>query len=230
MAVRQRKELRKRNQGLTLVELVVVLTILVALGGLVIPRLMATTEVARETATLASAVEIRDAVLRFWSDCKYAYPSKDLHPDVNANDQRIQLGHLLELPSTFPVFNPNLRLGWNGPYLQSDGRLYSIDDGSGFTSAYGDASQPAVRDTFANQDYDLDGVVESGLPFVIQEPTLSNLGLSSLVHEIGEQREVRVVSAGPNGILEIEESRFASELESNPALKGDDIYVSFTLR
>lgn len=220
----QRTEVRERNQGLTLVELVVVLAILVALGGLVIPRLMATTDAARETATRASAVEIRDAVMRFWSDCKYSYPNG------NANDQRIQLGHLLELPSTFSEFDPNLRLGWNGPYLQNDGRLYSIDLGAGFTTAYGDASQPTVRDTFANQDYDLDGVVESGLPFVIQEPTLSNLAASSLMYEIGETREVRVVSAGPNGILEIEESRFASELESNPALKGDDIYVSFTLR
>lgn len=207
-----------------MVELVVVLTILVALGGLVIPRLMATTDAARQTATRASAVEIRDAVMRFWSDCKYSYPNGD------AEDQRIQLGHLLEQPSTFSVFDPNLRLGWNGPYLQNDGRLYSIDIGAGFTTAYGDASQPAIRDTFANQDYDLDGVVESGLPFVIQEPTLNNLAASSLVYEVGETREVRVVSAGPNGILEIEESRFASELESNPALKGDDIYVSFTLR
>ena len=216
----------KPQTGLTLVELVVVLTIMVALGGLVIPRLTSTGDTARDVVSVASTVEIRDAVMQFWSDCKYAYPA------MPVEDQRIQLGHLLTMPSigAFAAFDPNVRLGWNGPYLQTDGKTYLIDSANGFSSIYGDATQLAIRDTFINQDYDNDGNAESGSPFVIQEPTLLALAAASATYSLGDPREVRVVSAGPNGILEIDESRFASELEATPSLKGDDLYVSFTLR
>ena len=213
------------RQALTLTELVVVLAILVAVAGLVIPRLGSTTDTARQTVALSSATEVRNAVMQFWSDCKYAYPTN------TRSDQRIQLGHLLgETPppvGTFANYDPDLRLGWNGPYLDSDQKTYTLDSAAGFTTTYGNATQFAIRDPYINQDFDGDGVAESGSPFVIQEPTLLNLASP---YSVGELREVRVVSAGPNGILEIDESRFASELEANPSLQGDDIYVSFTLR
>ena len=213
-----------RSNGLTLVELVVVLAILVALAGLVTPRLLSTAETARETATQASAVEIRNAVMQFWSDCKYSYPTDFVR------DQRIQLAHLLEQPITMLAFDPNSRLGWNGPYLQSDGRNYTVDSTTGFTATYGDFNQPAIRDSFSSQDYDGDGKADSGSPFIIQEPTLRELESTFQTYSIGQPREVRVVSAGADGVLEIDERLFSSQLEANPTLKGDDIYVSFILR
>ena len=222
--VRLFRSMATRPNGLTLTELVVVLSILVALAAVAAPQLSSTNEKAREIASRSSVVEVRDAVMQFWSDCKYSYPAS---PIV---DQRIELGDLLDLPGSFQAFDPNVGLGWNGPYLQSDGKSYTVDVAGGFTTDYGDPSQFAVRDTFINQDYDGDGVLESGSPLVIQEPTLAALDAQSLTYSVGEPREVRVVSAGPNGILEIDESRFASELESTPSLKGDDIYVSFVLR
>ena len=218
------RRLRNQDAGLTLIELVVVLAILVALGGLVVPRLISTTNRAQESVNRTSAVEIRDAAMRFWSDCKYAYPT------TNTQDQRIQLGHLLQQPSFISAFDPNVGLGWNGPYLQSDGRGYTIDLASGFNASYGDTSQAAIRDTFTSQDFDGDGNIDSGLPFVLQEPTLRDLESASQTYSIGQPREIRVVSAGPNGVLDIDERRFAVELESNPSLQGDDIYVSFVLR
>ena len=214
---------RHRN-GLTLVELVIVLTILVAIAGLVTPRLMSTADSARDGATHASAVEIRDAVMRFWSDCKYEYPSSPIE------DQRIQVGQLLEQPAGMQSFNPDVGLGWRGPYLQADGRRYIVDSTSGFTTIYGDTTQSAIRDAFTNQDYDGDGNEESGSPFVIQEPTLRQLDAVSQTYELGQPREVRVVSAGPNGILEISEALFAADLDNTPSLQGDDIYVTFVLR
>ncbi|MEM6363593.1 MAG: type II secretion system protein [Planctomycetota bacterium] len=216
-----------RCQGLTIVELVVVMTILIALAGVVVPNLMQSSETSREVVADASAIEIRDAVMQFWSDCKYAFPQAPI------TDQRIQLGHLLEMPTSFGSFTPfdrEVRLGWNGPYLQIDGKRYLVDASNGFTTTLGDASQFAVRDVYINQDYNSDGNADSGSPFVIQEPTLVDLTASGSTYSIGQLREVRVVSAGPNGTIDIDESRFASELEANPALKGDDIYVSFTLR
>ena len=207
--------------GLTLVELVVVLAILVALAGLATPRLMSTAVTARQTATHASAVEIRDAVTQLWSDCKYQIEGRRIQLDYVLTDER---------PDLLLDFDVNAGLGWRGPYLQSDGRRYIVDAASGFTSVYGDASQLAVRDGYVNQDYDGDGNDESGSPFVIQEPTLVNLDSQSLAYTIGEPREVRVVSAGPNGILEIDEANFAAQLDGDPSLKGDDIYVTFVLR
>jgi type II secretory pathway pseudopilin PulG len=210
----------------TLFESVIVLSIVVALAGLVVPRLMSTTQAARQTAAKASAVEIRDAVLQFWSDCKYAYPAGPV------TQQRVQLGHLLAVPSigSFATYDPEIGLGWNGPYLESDGGNYIVDAAAGFTTTYGDATQRAVRDAFINRDVDGNGVAETGSPFVIQEPTLRALAAASATYTIGEVREVRIVSAGPNGILEIDESRFAAELEADASLKGDDVYVAFTLR
>ena len=217
---------KEPRKALTLTELVVVLVILIAIAGLVIPRLGSTNDTAKQTVALSSATEIRNAVMQFWSDCKYAYPTSPVA------DQRIQLGHLFEIPTTgsFANYDPDVRLGWNGPYLESDGKTYVTDTGAGFTATYGSATQFAVRDPFINQDLDGDGTEESGSPFVIQEPTLLALEAGSTTYSIGEPREVRVVSAGPNGILDIEETRFASELEATPSLKGDDIYVTFTLR
>ena len=215
-----------QRKAVTLTELVVVLVILIALAGVVLPRLLSTDDTARGTVAETSAVTVRDAVMQFWSDCKYAYPTAPVL------DQRIQMGHLFDIPTigSFTIYDPNVALGWNGPYLESDGRPYVVDTASGFTMTYGDGSQFAVRDTFINQDLDGDGAAESGSPFVIQEPTLAALATTATPYTVGDLREVRVVSAGPNGVLEIDETRFAAELEAIPALKGDDIYVSFTLR
>jgi type II secretory pathway pseudopilin PulG len=214
------------RRALTLTELVVVLAILVAIAGIVIPRLGSTTDTARETVAFASAIEVRDAVLQFWSDCKYAYPTNPVA------DQRIRAGHLFEIPTvgSFTVYDPDVRLGWNGPYLDSDGRTYVLNATAGFTSSFGIATDLAVRDPFINQDLDGNGIQESGSPFVIHEPTLLNLEANAMTYSVGTPREIRVVSAGPDGIIDIDETRFASELAADPTLKGDDIYVSFTLR
>ena len=57
--------------GLTLVELVVVLTIMVAVAGLVVPRLQRTSDNTTEVASRANLVAVRDAVTRYWLDTKY---------------------------------------------------------------------------------------------------------------------------------------------------------------
>ena len=197
-------QLNNARIALTLTELVVVLVVLIALAGLVIPKLGSTTDTARRTVATSSATEIRNGIMQFWSDCKYAYPTNPVE------DQRIQISHLLEIPGSFASYDPDVGLGWNGPYLEADGKTYTVDTAAGFTTVYGSAAQLALRDTFINQDFDGDGVEDSGSPFVIQEPTLLALEAMSSTYAIGELREVRVVSAGPNGILEIDEARFAS--------------------
>ncbi|MEL6109332.1 MAG: type II secretion system protein [Planctomycetota bacterium] len=210
------------SRGLTLTELVVVLTILVALAGVTVPNLTSTFDRGRDIATKTSVDEVRDAVTQYWSDCKYVLAAQ--------TDQRIVIGDLLAFPfAVGDEFDPEIGLGWRSPYLEFNrNSTYLVDTVNGFSTAYGIPSDFAVRDTFVNQDLDGNGVVESGSPIVIQEPTLIELASRGERYALGNQREVRVVSAGANGILEIDESLF--DWEITPELQGDDIYVSVTLR
>ncbi|MEO1528859.1 MAG: hypothetical protein AAFX06_25850 [Planctomycetota bacterium] len=197
-------------RGLTLTELVVVLVILVALGGVAVTNLRSTAEQGSEIAAQTSVNEVRDAVMQYWSDCKYLYPA------APASDQRLLMGDLLVSPfAPEDDFDPQIALGWNGEYLQYDLRnTYTVDIANGFTTSYGTLTDFAVLDVY-------------GRPMVIQEPTLANLAPDAS-YVLGDTREVRVVSAGQNGVLEIDEALFESQL--TPANQGDDIYVSFTLR
>ena len=195
----------KRN-GLTLVELIVVLTILVALAGLVVPRLTSTTESARGRAARSSLVEVRDAVFQYWTDCKY-----DI--DALTTNRRIQLGDLFTARVGFQVFNPAVPdsdLGWNGPYLEQNG-TYTVTGNAAtdYTTLYGGNLDPAVLDPWLR-------------PFVIQE-------VNPLV-PVGIARDVRIVSAGPDGKFDIAESTPSQGLMSGAVASGDDLYVAFMLR
>lgn len=211
-----------RSRGLTLTELVVVLTILVALAGVTVPKLGSTLNRGRDITTQSSVGEVRDAVAQYWADCKYVLAAQ--------SDQRIVMGDLLEFPFTpGDEFDPEIGLGWRAPYLEFNrNSTYVVDVVNGFSTTYGVPSDFAIRDVYINQDLDGNGVKESGSPIVIQEPTLVDLVSRGENYALGEPREVRVVSAGENGVLEIDESLF--EWEITPELQGDDIYVSFTLR
>ena len=194
---------RSNRRAVTLVELVVVMAILVALAGLVIPQFVSTTEDARGTAGRSSLVEVRDAVLQFWNDCKY-------DPILSANP-RIQIVDLIDpRSSNLEVFNPNVpdsTLGWNGPYLEQSGR-YTVKGSTAvdYTAAYGTDDDPAVLDPWLR-------------PFVIQEAA-----------PVGNSRQLRIVSAGPDGVFDILESTSSQELMSGAVASGDDLYVAFTLR
>ena len=60
-----------RPNGLTMVELVVVLAILVALAGLVVPRLQSTSQHSADVASTANLVAVRDAFTQYWLDTKH---------------------------------------------------------------------------------------------------------------------------------------------------------------
>ncbi len=197
---------RSKRAALSLVELVVVLTILVALAGIVVPRLVSTSEGARITAARSSLVEVRDAVLLYWNDCKY-----DL--DALTVNRRIQMVDLFAPRVGFQLFNPDVPdsdLGWNGAYLEQSG-TYTVTGttAADYTIAYGANLDPAVLDPWLR-------------PMVIQEvdPSVS----------AGNARDVRIVSAGPDGEFDIAESTPSQLLISGAVDSGDDLYVAFTLR
>lgn len=202
-----RSPVAAQRAALTLVELVVVMAILVALAGLVVPQLASQAESARTTAATASLVKMRDALSQFWSDCKY-----DLNEFVGP-DRRVLATDLLENPGV-SGFEPSVGLGWRGPYLEPSSEFVYQVNGSGtggFTTVYGADGDPCVIDPW-------------GSPLIVMDPDF-------LVVNIGEQRTVRIVSAGPNRRVDVDETWTDTELAAaveNEVI--DDIYVSLTLR
>ena len=109
--------MRLRN-ALTLVELVVVLMVLAALAGLMMPLFAGTIQNANEVTTRQTLVEIRDAIAEYWQDTKYI--TLDGVTSVATEADRFSIDWLFANPvtgdSTF-TFSANTCVGWRGPYL-----------------------------------------------------------------------------------------------------------------
>ncbi|MGR9114696.1 MAG: hypothetical protein ACU85E_02940 [Gammaproteobacteria bacterium] len=99
----------RRQSGVTLLELAIVLLVLVALAGLAIPYFSGTSRYAQCTATEASMVAIRDAIIG-------SYERPGYLADVGALPGT--LGDLLVNPGV-AIFNPETQRGWRGPYVNS---------------------------------------------------------------------------------------------------------------
>ncbi len=203
----------KHFTGLTLFEMVVVLTILMALSAIVVPALSRRMGDARLTVTQHSLQSVRDAVANgYYQDQFERLPltldaSRVFHP---------QLVYLFVNPSTYgsvaiggglPTlgFDPFTKRGWNGPYLQAGVGTpkYAVDTSRGFTRLYG-------------EDGDATAVDGWGQPIVLQQPiSLTDASYST------DLRVTRVVSAGPNGVLETP----PDVLYPSAAQIGDDVIL-----
>lgn len=126
-----------RQQGLTLLELSVVLLVLMGLAGLLIPFLGGTTDFARCTTTQASMVAIRDALLGSFEKPGYREDMNALPVDIRGlllQNYCLEDATLLTQATctgagktwiTQAAFNPVTRRGWRGPYLLQP----MLDDG-----------------------------------------------------------------------------------------------------
>ncbi len=95
---------------MTLIELTVVLLILTALAGLAIPYVAGTGAYAQCTATEASMVTIRNAIVGSYEQPGYFEDMGGLPGNL---DELIMQGGQAD-------FNPVTRRGWRGPYVNSD--------------------------------------------------------------------------------------------------------------
>lgn len=182
----------KSRNALTLIELIVVLSILAALSGVVLPLCSENLTTANETATRTTLTEARTAILQYWHDTKFV--KLDGVTTVATEAQRFNLTWLFANPVTNTnaiQFDPNLRSGWNGPYLAT-ATLDSLAGGPGLIDAW-------------NQ------------PLTVQ-----------YVNPADAIKDVRIVSAGRNGTVEIPAGTATTALTMNSI--GDDLYVALTLR
>ncbi len=105
------------RNAMTLVELLVVLSILIALGGVLVPLCNDNLSSAAESATRATLAEAKDAMLSYWSDTKFV--PLDGVTTVAVEAERFNIEWLFANPVTgndTVSFDANSRRGWNGPY------------------------------------------------------------------------------------------------------------------
>lgn len=176
--------------AVTLVELIAVLFILAALTGIVIPLCSEQIAYSTQTTTKSTLVEVQQAMLRYWQDTKHV--PLDGIETVATEEERFHLSWLFRNPvtnDTTVTFDPNTRIGWNGPYLQTP----TFIDGA-----------PSLIDAWNN-------------PLEVQ-----------YVNPADSLKDVRIVSGGMNGVVDIPSTAATSDLTI--ASIGDDLYVAIMLR
>lgn len=104
--------------ALSLAELVVVLAILAAVSGLLVPLFATNVHNANQVATQRSLVEIRDALSQYWTDTKLV--TLDGVTTVATEANRLRVQWLFRNPVTGDTtfdFDPQSQIGWRGPYV-----------------------------------------------------------------------------------------------------------------
>ena len=245
-----RRRSKTLSHGLTLIELVVVLTILVALAGLVLPRLVnfAERDVA-PTAVNSTLVEIRGAVMRYWNDCKFLISSEE----ATDPDFAIRIDDLLVNPfddlTTANVeegaFDRQSGVGWRGPYIVSSS-LIPVNSGS---SQSNDIPDAMLADTNLNGYFRVNTAASAavipaitdpwGTPIVIQDIAAFRHSLmGEAIPTLGNIRRIRIVSAGagPYNVNDNTTRRNLRSIDHNPTAQvvsdsdTDDHSLEFDLR
>lgn len=175
----------RHNRGLTLLELLVVLVILTALGTLLIPSLSWMGERSQRLATQENLRRLREMLVNEYEIDMGELPRPRADLFAAANSGRVnhpQLVYLFVHPDTHedgdltndfrhpPGTTVLSGRRWNGPYIQHSGMEYFVTDtdndvslGTNYTSRYGvgdlttRVGDPTVTDAW-------------GRPIVIQEP------------------------------------------------------------
>ncbi|MFO0802142.1 MAG: prepilin-type N-terminal cleavage/methylation domain-containing protein [Gemmataceae bacterium] len=180
----------KSRRGLTLVELMVVLAIVVAMAAVVIPLLGDSPRDAQATVTRASMAHVRDAYIRLRVDNPFR--RNESGPDTPLMPADIRMADLFlprRLSDNATPFlrdwNPLTHTGWNGPYLKNTGATYpfpvSGTDLYGFSAMHGASNDPVLMDGFSHTDGRRCPLVFTSSP---------------------DGSMVWVQSAGPNGVLQ----------------------------
>jgi prepilin-type N-terminal cleavage/methylation domain-containing protein len=238
-----------RHRGLTLLELLVVLTILVALATLVVPQLSYLGQGSQQIATRENLQRLQELLVNHYipdlggsvastGSGVAANPAGNLpRPNMvvfpnGSRQDHPQLRYLFINPDTetpFPTPDANILTTrhWQGPYVTHQGaRFGQVNSKSagylnGFTDVYGvadTASTDSSGNTIITSPGDPTVVDAWGNPIVIQVPTA--VQPNDPAGTTGSSY-ARLVSAGPNGVIETDES----VPMPTTAQRGDDVLM-----
>ena len=211
-----------------MVEMVVVIAILAMVSLLVVQSVGSVREEAEKTVARANLCSMRDA---FCGTAAASGCLADMKYIPGFSNSLVRIGYLLEAPTNYPAFtnfDPVTRRGWHGPYVQDvrpvdntnetlSGCFPAVHDRRcatdttfgerGFYAAdYGATNDPALADPWGN-------------PVVLQMPT-NELSDDELL------QYARLVSAGPNGVLDTPLDRLAGrEADGTASNRLDDIVL-----
>ena len=234
---RVRPRLRSgRAGGFTLMELLVVIVILAALAGLVVSQVDSSRENAELTVARADLQVVSEALFGSAAGSGYLRDMKHV-PGFRSAASRI---HDLFSAASYPgysVFDPVAGRGWRGPYLRKSSSVANTDPArNGLFPASSDRRFPSDSTFLARGFYD--GIADSryglvgdftvadpwGNPVVIQVPPA--VAFSSPVNDAQQTQFMRLVSAGPDGLLTTPPDRLAGRLSNgSAAVRGDDLVL-----
>ena len=187
-AVRSLQLPSRRRRGLTLLELVMVVSILAILTALVVPGMSDQQEETRKTVAKATLQELRDVIAnRYWPDMgKFPQPnvldnsglrlSSTAQITGTSTTALPQLHFLFVNPNQYVStattqyvavsdYDPQVRIGWNGPYVMTKSTVYpnpnnvrfssdttntSTWSDYGFTNLYGNAGDYTINDPWGS--------------------------------------------------------------------------------
>jgi prepilin-type N-terminal cleavage/methylation domain-containing protein len=137
------------QQGMTLIELSVVLLVLVALAGVVVPYVGGLGQRSACIATDASMQAIKEAIMGGASGGGYYADMLGQYPKATqgTGTADYNLYYLFTMPTGATAFNPNTGVGWRGPYLNNGTTLTDV---SKLSNHFTDKLQNYVNDSIAN--------------------------------------------------------------------------------
>lgn len=229
---------RTRRSGLTLLEMLIVLTILVALGTIIVPSLSYLGKRSQKLASRENLCRLQDLIVNRYIPDMGELPRPAIDEDTGdvletGREDHPQLRYLFVNPdrtSDANEYNDQDKAtsllsdrNWQGPYTMHTGAEYDFDDADtrNFTTIYGVEDDPVIYDAW-------------GHPIVLQWPTETPTGVvdedgdGSTDDEILEiqRRYVRLVSAGPDGVLDTPiDKLMPDDTDSATDGRDDDILV-----
>ncbi|WP_036297354.1 type II secretion system protein [Methylobacter marinus] len=227
------------QSGMTLMEITVVLLILIALAGMVVPYVNITSGSATCQATDATLQAVKQAIMGgkagpgYYADTLGNYPADRGDIDYNLKYLFIA-GDKDEDDSIpdWPAYNPKTGIGWHGPYLSTGGLVNEILLHNSFGTVFDSSSPEAIAipaHVHVNITTDTGSQVFDAWhrPIVLQIPYYDADGEGSDDIARYHPENARLISAGPGSGLRSYEAAIDTTIQSKDASDRDDDRVLF---
>jgi len=198
---------KNHQQGMTLIELSVVLLVLIALAGLTIPYIGGTGRTALCQTTDASLQAVKQAIMGGAAGVGFYDDMLGELPRDKANASGYNLGYLFS-QGGWQTYNPTTAVGWRGPYLQSGGAATPPSLNASFINVFDPTTNTTGTVHLAIDASAGPQVMDAWhRPLILQAPYY---GASY------HPDQARLVSAGPDAVINTPIN------ESDAASRGDD--------